>query len=706
MTIRVKLLLLCMVMLSIPYVGFQYLRETERYLQSSLEESLSSVAAAMSISMQFHSSIFTNSIDELSNHGGLFVHQLSFPIHVDGYPDEWLDYVDWSERFKVVRNDNRTRSAFEPSLKGFNLVVGEHDQYLYALLLVQDDSLHYAESEDPFELADRVELVFRGTDQKLHSMVFSPVGPGPLSAYTVVEEWDFSYTIKPVTNVVAAWQESARGYVVELRIPSHMITNLLGIVVHDGVGIPVQERTENPLNSMFLAGTNDQHTRKRPSRLLRTSAKLSQMIERVGLKSGQRVWVLNRTGQVLATGGSLLNEKKRGAINFLYTWILPQPSESFEDDLRSASRLEGQEVLSALAGKAASRWRSSPDERAVIVSAAHPVRAGNELVGAVVIEETTNSIQTLQRDAMASLYNKSILVICIATAIILLFASRLSYRILKLKNTADQAIDEHGRITGEVPPSKARDEIGDLSRSFTAMTKRLTEYHDYLESMASKLSHEIRTPISVVSSSLDNLQNEDLDRDSQRYVERAREGILRLQNLLARLSEASRLEQSVSQAQLSEIDLVELLSNLSHSYADTYPGNDITFLTTLDNAVVVASADLVAQMLDKLVANAVEFSSDVSPRIVIELQQADSHYEIGITNRGPLLPEEMQESIFNSMISVREKDKGSGAHLGLGLYIVRLIAEYHRGEVRAANLADGSGVKFSVLIPTSGARMA
>ena len=145
-----------MVMLSIPYVGFQYLRETERYLQSSLEESLRSVAAAMSTAMQFQSTIFTNSIDELSSHGGLFVHQLNFPIHVDGYPDEWLDFVDWSERFKVVAMDDGTPGAFEPTLSGFNLVVGEHAQYLYALLLVQDSAIDYAASEDPFELADRL----------------------------------------------------------------------------------------------------------------------------------------------------------------------------------------------------------------------------------------------------------------------------------------------------------------------------------------------------------------------------------------------------------------------------------------------------------------------------------------------------------------------------------------------------------------------
>ena len=699
MSIRIKLLLLCLVMLSIPYVGFQYLRETERYLQSSLEESLSSVAAAMSVSMQYQSSIFTNSIDELSNHGGLFVHQLGFPIQVDGYADEWQNYVDWSERFKVLERNNRNLSAYQPSLSGFNLVLGEHGQYLYALLLVQDDALKYAKTEDPYEIADRIELVFQSKELGLESMLLSAVGPGQLAPYKLIENWDFSFTKKAVTNVIGAWQETEQGYVVEIRLPSQLIPNLLGFIVHDGIGRPDIDRSENPLQSLFVAGTNDRHTRSRPNRLLRTSAQLRQMIERVGLKSGQRVWVLNRNGQVLATGGSLINERKQGAINFLYTWVLPSPSTTFEDDLRTASRLQGAEVLSALAGIPQSRWRSSPDERAVIVSAAHPVRAGNELVGAVVIEETTNSIQTLQRDAMASLYNKSILVIVLATGIIMLFASRLSYRILRLKNTAENAIDEHGRITGKIPTTAAGDEIGDLSRSFTAMTERLSEYHEYLEGMASKLSHEIRTPISVVSSSLDNLQQSNNNEEQARYLERAREGISRLQSLLARLSEAARLEQSINQLEKHPLELVSLAQELTQSYAQVYPQHKITFRCSLPTATVNGSADLVAQMLDKLVTNAVEFSGDEDREITLELIRNDMQFELSVTNTGSSLPEEMQDSIFNSMISMRNHSNSKGAHLGLGLYIVRLIAEFHQGRVTAENLRDNSGVKFTVSVP-------
>ena len=242
-----------MVMLSIPYVGFQYLRETERYLQSSLEESLGSVSAAMATAMQFQSSIFTNSIDDLSAHGGLFVHQLSYPIHVDGYAEEWLDFTDWSERFKVI---NQARSdAYDPSLAGFSLVLGEHDQYLYALLVVKDSEIRYADSEDPFEVADRVEMVLQNSEGEIQSLVFSPVGPGKLSAYRIVEQWDFTYSIKPVTNIIAAWQESEQGYSVEIRIPSQAIGSLLGFVVHDGVGTPQKERTEHPLQPLYIAAT-------------------------------------------------------------------------------------------------------------------------------------------------------------------------------------------------------------------------------------------------------------------------------------------------------------------------------------------------------------------------------------------------------------------------------------------------------------------
>ena len=102
--------------------------------------------------------------------------------------------------------------------------------------------------------------------------------------------------------------------------------------------------------------------------------------------------------------------------------------------------------------------------------------------------------------------------------------------------------------------SEARDEIGDLSRSFAACSPGLSEYAAYQEKMASRLSHELRTPIAVVRSSLDNLNAASLPDDARVYMARAREGIARLTQILTRMTEAARLEQSLSDVEREPFD--------------------------------------------------------------------------------------------------------------------------------------------------------
>ena len=685
-TILIKLLLLLVVMLSIPIVGFQYLRETERYLQSSLEDSLLAVGGALAVSLQNQSALFRTSAEGPSAVEPIFSHSLSYPIHLDGYIDDWTGYLEWADRFGGRASaDLRDRRA-----PRFDLVIGEHEQYLNLILVVDDDSYVYqsAATYAP-ELADTVELVIFGIDAQPRSLFLGTATPGPVTAYDIRENWDFSTTRNPVTNVTGHWRESTNGYVVEIRVPLSIIGNAIGVRVHD---------TDQSFSGSLVASSMGEGKGARPNPLLRTSAKLQKTIQQIGLKTGRRIWVLNRTGQVLASSGSLVSESKRGAINFLYTWILPMAGGAFEDELRTASRLRGAEVLQALNGRAASRWRSSPDERAVIVSAAHPVRSGNELVGAIVVEETTNSIQTVQREATATLFNRSIMVFVGATFILLIFATRLSYRIMKLRDESERAINSHGRVVGGISTSTASDEIGDLARSYSALLSRLSDYNAYLESMASKLTHELRTPLTVVSSSLQNLDATRLNDDQEKYLSRGREGIERLHNLVSRLSEASRLEHSVSNVEFSKFDLAVLLSGCIDGYRNAYEGRHLELRLPEDTCLFRGSDDLIVQMLDKLIDNAMAFGAVEQP-VVVALSLESPNYVIEVINRGPLLPDSMTQQIFNSLVSVREENHSGGTHLGLGLYIVRLIAEIHDGAVTAENLNNRSGVVFRVVMP-------
>jgi signal transduction histidine kinase len=114
--------------------------------------------------------------------------------------------------------------------------------------------------------------------------------------------------------------------------------------------------------------------------------------------------------------------------------------------------------------------------------------------------------------------------------------------------------------------------------------------------------------------------------------------------------------------------------------------------------VVDGAPDLLAQMLDKLISNAVEFRT--SGPVVLRATRGPDGASIDVSNSGPCLPPGMGPRLFDSMVSFRTP--GGGAHLGLGLFVARMIARYHGGSIEARDLADRTGVVVSVRLPLAG----
>ncbi|MEO9216139.1 MAG: ATP-binding protein, partial [Rhodanobacter sp.] len=106
--------------------------------------------------------------------------------------------------------------------------------------------------------------------------------------------------------------------------------------------------------------------------------------------------------------------------------------------------------------------------------------------------------------------------------------------------------------------------------------------------------------------------------------------------------------------------------------------------------------ELIAQALDKLLDNALSFTPP-DGWLRLNLTATADGAEIELANQGPSLPAAMQGRLFDSLVSLRDKTTpGDAPHLGLGLYVVRLVAERHGGIAFARNLDDGSGVAFSL----------
>jgi dedicated sortase system histidine kinase len=438
------------------------------------------------------------------------------------------------------------------------------------------------------------------------------------------------------------------------------------------------------------------------------SPEVAQIIDGLS-RTTARIWVIDRDGNVLARAGALkVPPEQMPAISFgarvsratigrLYALVLEQPSEDFTDDAAANGTPGGRDVEGALAGILTTERRPTSDAKAVVVSAAHPIWVGDSVKGAVIVEETGNAVLAQRNRAFERLFNIVLAVLLIGSLALTLYATWLSSRIRRLRDDAELAIDEQGRVRAPLASSNAGDEIGDLSRSFASVLARLSDYANYQEKMAGRLSHELRTPIAVVRSSLDNLKQSSLPDDARVYMVRAQEGLARLTTILTRMTEAARLEQSLSDVEREHFDLAHVVAGCVDGYRQAYPAARIAFARPVSIFGVDGAPDLIAQMLDKLVANAVEFGKDGAIEVGLERDGDDAL--LSVSNEGPSLPDMLAGHLFDSMVSVRGSGDAGEPHLGLGLYIVRLIAEFHGGSARAANRRDGKGVVITVAVP-------
>lgn len=702
-SVRFKLLLVAASLLIIPLIGTKYIREMEDVLRQQQEEALLTRVQMVAAVFQGRPDLFkTQSSDPLPTRGiqHVLIRPLHTPIQLDGYLDDWALYQDRMQLYTI----NQAVKGSESASLSFNHQLGSYGRYVYAVFQVRDDHIVYrAPNSLRIDQSDHLLIVMEDKLGKLHRYIVATLAPGWVNAQLVSDDPEAPIPLAPEVRIKGEWQESAEGYNIELRIPIDMLGDKLSFAIAD-VDNPASRQVDTIIATAGIQDTDSLGTIMFPSQEAET------LLERLQHPL-MRTWVIDRHNRVIARIGALTPEAEQadddvttapqhtflsGLMALFYKLVLKQPATEFQDELLNASRLDSAEFRQAMAGKPATRWRQTPDKQATILTAAYPVSAEQQVIGAVAIEQTSNAILLLQNRAMEILFNLSALAFLIACAVLLLFASRLSLRIRRLRDAAEQAITPDGRVVGKIGATGASDEIGDLSRSVANMLERLAQYNRYLESMASKLSHELRTPITVVKSSLDNL-SEDSNREAvATYTQRARAGIDRLNNILTRMSEATRLEQTLQSEQTSQFDLAKVIQGCVDGYRLAH--TELSFDCHCPEGIILRGVpDLMAQMLDKLISNAIDFHTRGTP-IQLHLAATGREIQLTVSNSGPLLPAQMQDNLFESMVSIREK-KAEQPHLGLGLYIVRLIVEFHKGTVLARNRSDHSGVEFVITLP-------
>jgi len=671
--VRFKLLLVSLTLIGIPWAGYRFIQETEQFLREAQDAALRTTASSVANVMQGATDEFTGVArpGSVLTFRNLFLHTLGKAPQIDGYRDEW----------QALQQNLTVLRAPDDRLE-LRLFLGRHERYLYLLIGVKDATTDFGRD------GDRVELAVTDSDGVLQRYRIQPRAPGWTVAERVLEgdEWDGTDALEPAVR--GEWQPHPLGYTLELRMPRALIGDRLSIRVRDGAsGQLLASGRMFPADALGF--------------IVEPSASLQAMLDAV-TPPATRIWLTDHQGLVLARSGRLDSDAPLSADQPRMPWfirelilaVLPRDADTVAALDEARTHLFMPPVTEALSGRTANLRRQPPGDSAVVVSAAVPIRVSDGIKGTVLVEQTTNAILSLQNLALQRLFSVTLLFFAVTSLLLLGFASLLASRITRLRDSVEAAVSQDGRIVGQLAPDRSRDEIGDLSRSFDSVLQRLSDYNHYLEAMASRLAHELRTPLAVLRGSLENAMQVDPS-EQPAYLQRARDGAERLELIVQRLREATGLEQAMRQAEPVRFDLGQLVRRQAAEMQVLYPTTEIRLEITKRPVPINGAPDLVSQALDKLVSNAMDFHRP-GTAVRIACDRANGRARLAVTNQGPTLP--VGIDVFQSMTSGRQ-GRQAEPHLGLGLFLVRLIAEFHGGEASAHNLQSPAGVCVTLTLP-------
>ncbi|GGC65050.1 ATP-binding protein [Marinobacter halophilus] len=675
MSLKRQLFLASLLMLLIPWAGLKFVLELDSALRQQALQQLQERGQRMA---ELAGDLLLGQ-PVINTPDTLYVSRADNPINPDGYADDWPGYDDGDDQ----QNWQSANKLPVPGLAQLRWQAATDDRHLFLLVQMQNQAMQLYQQNHPDQPYDQFELVLRppvtdvGQPVAAQRWTLRTSAPGQVHATREDQQ--------PTTDfqVHGAWRDRASGWQLELQLPLPPRGSFLGFRVTQG-----DDTASNP-------GTGISP----PPPLVQRDPALERALAGQ-LSDGQQVTVTEPAGWIVAdtrypdtepdadfdelSPFQVVEQITLNALRALIRLYQPEPTPlaGVHHKLITGGLPENHLVQH----RDGSTWLATE----------HTLFGDRSLV----LQQSLDQLLTLSGSTLGSVLARSLLIILALTLVLLGYASWLSWRIARLQRLVSASVDEDGRILSQIPPARSHDELGQLQQHFGQMVERLQSYNRYLESFSRRLSHELKTPVAVVRSSLENLAHTDSEQERQQYLERASGATERLRRILNSMSEAARLEQSFDQADKEVFDLAGVAAEATAAYQQLDSDHRIHYQGPVADCPVLGSPEMLVQMLDKLVDNARDFTPD-GGTIEVELQAQSDHYQLTVFNEGSRLPGNSGLDIFGAFVSQREGQ--SDGHLGQGLLIVRLIADYHGGHVDACNRRQGSidGVCFRVIIPTT-----
>lgn len=329
----------------------------------------------------------------------------------------------------------------------------------------------------------------------------------------------------------------------------------------------------------------------------------------------------------------------------------------------------------------------------------------------------------LPRDSavkVATAPSARILYIVVAVGLVVTILSYFSTRyfgrnIIILRTIAERAATDPNFIPAMDYPN---DELGDISRQIIhmynersqAMQRQKREHSVALHAIEEKarskrqltnnINHELRTPIGVIKGYLDTiLDNPDMDEDSQRhFLQKAREHVNRLVNLIADVSVITRLEEGGEMISTEELDFHDVVYTIASDIEESGSLGDMTFSFDVPlDCKVNGNYNLLTGMVINLAKNAAAYSKGTMCELNMTGQD-DKFYYFIFRDNGTGVGAEHLPHLFERFYRIDSGRSRKAGGTGLGLPIVQNTVLAHGGKIHPENCADG-GLAFIFSLP-------
>ena len=282
-------------------------------------------------------------------------------------------------------------------------------------------------------------------------------------------------------------------------------------------------------------------------------------------------------------------------------------------------------------------------------------------------------------------------------AVFALMVTLASYWISKPIHTITSATRKvkEGDFTVKLDATRVPGEVGELMRSFNAMTDALSRTSYLQKDFIGSISHEFKTPIASIRGFARLLQMPGLtDAQRQEYVDLIAQESDRLSRLSQTLLRLSALEQQSAPASLTEFSLDEQLRQVILRLEPTWSANNINWQLDLNAVTIVSDEELLSHVWINIIQNAIKFSPKDST-IEVRVFATDTA-TVEITDHGIGMDDATVQRIFDRFYQADRSRNQEG--VGLGLCLVKRILDMLGGTV-AVNSRLGEGTTFRVHVP-------